>query len=302
MRVSIAVTVRVLRCLFLWLVLLLPPMVAMGGEPLSVYVSILPQKYLVQRVGGDHVRVSVMVGPGQSPATFEPRPRQMAGLARARLYYRIGVPFESVWMDRIRAANPRMSILDARDGIRLRPIDSAGGAGDHGHAGDGRPRDDPHIWLSPALVKIMAARLRDRLIELDPGHEADYRANTRAFIDDLSRLQQRIRQRLAGLKNRSFMVFHPSWGYFADEFGLRQIPIESEGKAPGASTLARLMDQARRQRVGMIFVQPQFGQTQARALAQSVGARLVTIDSLAEDYIDNLQRVAAAIAGESDGR
>jgi len=288
-----------LRFFTAWFALL--PMAA-AAESLSVFVSIQPQEYFVERVGGEHVRVSVMVGPGQSPATFEPRPRQMADLARARLYYRIGVPFESVWMDRIRATNPQLSLLDAREGIQLRPIEAAGGQAEaRGHVTGKRPHDDPHVWLSPALVKIMAARLRDRLIELDPAHELDYRANTEAFIADLSRLQQQIHQRLAGLKRRNFMVFHPSWGYFADEFGLRQIPIESEGKAPGASTLARLMDQARRQQIGMIFVQPQFSQAQARALAQSAGAKLVTIDSLAEDYIQNLRRVAAAIAGDGDG-
>jgi len=287
------------RFSIMWFALL--PMAAAGAESLSVFVSIQPQKNFVERVGGDHVRVSVMVGPGQSPATFEPRPRQMANLARARLYYRIGVPFELVWMDRIRAINPQLSVLDAREGIRLRPIEAAGGQAEaHGHVAGKRSHDDPHIWLSPALVKIMAARLRDRLIELDSAHEGAYRANTEAFIADLSRLQQQIRQRLAGVKSRDFMVFHPSWGYFADEFGLRQIPIESEGKAPGASTLAQLMDQARQQQIGMIFVQPQFSQTQARALAQSVGARLVTIDSLAEDTIQNLHRVAAAIAGDDD--
>ena len=289
-----------LRLFAAWFALL--PMLAAGAGPLSVFVSIQPQKQFVERVGGDHVRVSVMVGPGQSPVTFEPRPRQMAGLARARLYYRIGVPFESVWMDRIRAINPQLSVLDAREGIRLRPIEAAGGQAEaRGHVTGKRPHDDPHIWLSPALVKIMVVRLRDRLIELDSAHEVDYRANTEALIADLSRLQQQIRQRLAGLKSHNFMVFHPSWGYFADEFGLRQIPIESEGKAPGASTLAWLMDQAQRQQIGMIFVQPQFSQAQARALAQSVGARLVTIDSLAEDYIQNLRRVAAAIAGGDDG-
>lgn len=286
-----------------WLRLLLSGtlLLALAGmasaAPLSVFVSILPQKFIVERVGGEHVKVSVMVGPGQSPATFEPRPRQMAGLSTAHLYYRIGVPFESVWMDRIRAANPHLSVLDARDGIPLRRMEAAGG---HSPGKEG-PHDDPHIWLSPERVKTMAARLRDRLIELDPEHTEDYRANTAALIADLSRLQQQIRQRLAGLEHRSFMVFHPSWGYFADEFGLRQIPIESEGKEPGASTLARLIDLARRQRIGVIFVQPQFSQAQARALARAIGARLETIDSLAGDYIPNLLRVAQAIAGDGDG-
>ncbi len=267
------------------------------AAPLSVFVSILPQKTIVERVGGDHVRVSVMVGPGQSPATFEPRPRQMAALAGARLYYRIGVPFESVWMERIRAANPRLEVLDARDGIPLRPVDQAPG---HGHGHGEAPRDDPHIWLSPERVKTMARRLRDRLIALDPPHAADYRANTAAFVADLDRLQRRIQERLAGVRQRSFMVFHPSWGYFADEFGLRQIPIESGGRAPGAATLTRLTELARREGIRVIFVQPQFSQAQARAVARAVGARLVTVDTLAEDFLSELERMAAAIAGEKE--
>jgi len=238
-----------------------------------------------------------MVGPGHSPATYEPRPRQMAALAGARLYYRIGVPFESVWMARIRAANPRLEVLDARQGMPLRPVDQAPGD-DHGHGPGPASGDDPHVWLSPELVKTMARRLRDRLIAIDPAHAADYRANTAAFVTDLERLQRRIRQRLAGVKRRSFMVFHPSWGYFADEFGLRQIPIESGGRAPGAATLARLTDLARREGIRVIFVQPQFGQAQARAVARAVGARLVTIDILSERFLEELERMAAAIAGE----
>ncbi len=277
------------------LLILLLPAVAMAAatEKISVFVSILPQKYFVQRVGGDRVSVSVMVGPGESPATYEPGPRQMAALSRARLYFRIGVPFEEQWMARIRAANPGMSVLDGREGIRLRQMEPAGG-GHAGHAGKGRP--DPHIWLSPPLVEVMAAHLRDRLVALDPAHAAEYRQNYRAFAADLDRLDRYIRGRLAGLRNRAFMVFHPSWGYFADRYHLRQIPVESEGKTPGARTLARLTEQARRLGVRVIFVQPQFSRAQVETLAHSVGARVETIDSLAEDYLANLRRVADLIA------
>ena len=268
------------------------------NRQLTVFVSVLPQKYIVEQVGGEHVRVEVMVGPGQSPATFEPRPRQMALLASADLYYRIGVPFEEAWLDRILAANREMSLLDAREGVLLREMEPAGGHHhdyDHTHH-HGEPKD-PHIWLNPAMVRIMAAKLQDRLIALDPAHAQAYQANLARLDQLLIRLESDVRDRLAGLKSRKFMVFHPSWGYFADAFRLRQIPIDSEGKEPGAMTLGRLIDQAKSEGIRVIFVQQQFSQRQAKALAQAIGGSVAFIDSLAEDYPANLRRVADAIAG-----
>ena len=263
---------------------------------LSVFVSVLPQKYFVEQVGGERVEVSVMVGPGQNPATFEPRPRQMVKLSQAQLYYRVGVPFEDVWMGRVMAANPALSLLDARDGLRLREMEPAGG---HHHDYDRHPGDeekDPHVWLSPSQVRVMITHLRDHLIELDPRHEKIYRANHARFDKELVQLEADIRRRLSHLQPRKFMVFHPSWGYFADAFNLQQIPIESEGKEPGARTLARLMEQARVEGVKTIFVQQQFSQAQARALADALDAQVTYLDPLAENYPDNLRRVADIIA------
>jgi len=266
------------------------------AEPLSVYVTILPQKFFVQRLGGEHVQVSVMVGPGQSPETFEPLPRQMAVLSRAALFYRIGVPFEDAWMDTVQSANPRIALLDARQGLTLREMEPAGGHHhdyDHRHADE---RGDPHIWLDPANVRIMIGHLRDQLIALDPAHASAYRENHARFQQELVELEQEIRTLLNPLKGRRFMVFHPSWGYFADAFGLHQLPIESEGKEPGARTLKRLIEQARAERVRVIFVQRQFSQDQASALADAMGARLVSLDPLAESYLENMRQVARAIS------
>ncbi len=278
---------RIFRLLLgVWLLL---PVTVWAEQPLSVFVSVLPQKYFVQQIGGRHVQVTVMVGPGQSPATFEPRPKQMAALSRARLYYRIGVPFERVWMDRIRAANPGMSILDAREGLQLRAMPATDG---HHHGDD----MDPHIWLDPGLVRQMMPRLRDRLIQLDPAHGDEYRSNCQRFMQELTRLELDIRQRLSAVKSRNFMVFHPSWGYFAAAFGLHQIAIEDQGKGPGGRRLAGLIERARRDGVRVIFVQRQFSQAQARVLARAIGARVVAIDPLAEEYVENLRQVANAIA------
>jgi len=264
-----------------------------AAEPLGVVVSILPQKTLVERIGGNHVEVSVMVKPGQSPATFEPSPRQMAVLADADLYFRIGVPFEQIWIKRILYANPELQLLDARDGMDMREMETADKHGsDHVHH-QGAP--DPHVWLSPPLIKIMALRLRDQLIKLDPSHESVYMENHAHLDRVLETLDADIRHLLADLKTRTFMVFHPSWGYFADTYDLRQIHIEIEGKEPGAQTLAKIIEEAQRLDIHTIFVQKQFSQAQANTVAAAISGRVVVVDPLAVDYPNNLYRMAKAI-------
>jgi zinc transport system substrate-binding protein len=265
---------------------------------MAVFVSILPQKYFLEQVGGRHVRVSVMVGPGQSPATYEPTPRQLMALGEARAYFRIGVPFEAAWMGRIAAANPGMAIIDTRRGIRLRAMDRPHGRGD---ARRSQGLEDPHIWTSPSLVEIQARTIRDALIDLDPGHRADYEHNWQRFAAELKALDAYIRERLRDVKDRNFMVFHPSWGYFAHAYGLRQIPIETEGKTPGARGLARLIEQARAMHIKVIFVQTQYSRRTAQAIAEAIGARVVAVDPLAEDYVQNLKHVTDVFAEAMSG-
>lgn len=282
---------------FLSLVLLLLVNGALyAGERIKVVVSIIPQKILVQRIAGDLAEVQLMVQPGQSPATYEPTPRQMANLAQAQLYYRIGVPFEHIWMRRIQDAYPDLPILDARDGIELREIE--GGDAGHEHEGHSHAEGehDPHIWLSPPLIKTMALRLRDRLIQMDPSHRDAYMKNHAELDSSLDRIDADIRLALANLSSKRFMVYHPSWGYFADTYGLQQVPIESAGREPGAKDLAQLLEEAEREHIGAIFVQKQFSQAQARSVAKSIGARVVVIDPLSEAYPENLRAVAKAMA------
>lgn len=264
--------------------------------PLSVFVSVLPQKTFVEKVGGQHVEVHVMVPPGHSPATYAPTPQQISALANAALYVRVGVPFEKAWMARIRAANPHMETLDARTGIDLRSIER------HGHEHDaqtGESERDPHVWTSPPLVSHMARNIRDALTGLDPAHGPDYARNYALFAAELEELDLDVRARLKELPKRKFMVFHPAWGYFADTYGLIQVPIEKEGKEPGARALTALIEQARREQVDVIFVQPQFSRRSASQVASAIGGRVVAIDPLAPDYVENLRNVARQLAAEA---
>lgn len=276
---------------------------------LRVFASVLPLQYFVQQIGGESVQVEVMVLPGQSPATYEPRPQQVAALAETDLFIRIGVPFEDAWMRRIAATNPQMDILDVREGLALRPQDAhqhdedANGS-HHGEGASQQERGqeialDTHVWTSPRLVRKIAERIRDRLSALDPKRAEFYRANQEAFDQTLAALDAELTERLGDLKQRAFLVYHPAWGYFADAYDLRQIPVEFEGKEPSARQLASLIEQADALGIRTVVVQPQFDQRAAKRLAQAIGGRVASVDPLAVDYAANLRALANVLADDT---
>lgn len=285
-----------MRKLLVLLMLSLVPGVGFT-EPLRVFASVVPIQTFVEKIGGEHVDARVMVRPGFNPGTYDPTPRQISALAGAALYVRTGVPFEKAWMERIRSANPGMPVLDARKGIPLleREAHSHDEPGqDAGHVRD--DGKDPHVWTSPPLVRHMVGRIRDQLAALEPAHAADFARNHDAFVAELEALDRELHALLDPLSNRRFLVFHPAWGYFADAYGLTQVSIEHEGKEPGARALAALIDQAQRENIKVVFVQPQFDEQSAAQVARAIGGVVVAVDPLAADYIDNLRRVGREFA------
>jgi zinc transport system substrate-binding protein len=154
---------------------------------------------------------------------------------------------------------------------------------------------DPHVWLSPRLVKAQARTIADALIELDPAGKATYEKNLADFLKDLDALDAHLVEALAPVKGKTFMVFHPAWGYFADAYGLEQEPIEIEGKDPSGRQIARVIEMAKAKGVRVIFVQPQFSKKSAKRIAAAIDGAVVPIDPLARDYVGNLERVAAAV-------
>ncbi len=266
--------------------------------PLTIAVSIPPQEYFVRRIVGERAAITVMVPPGADPHTYEPRPAQMQALARADAYMLIGVGFEQAWIERIREANPDMLVVDTAAGIQRQPIEAHSHDDEAEHAA---PRGDeslldPHIWLSPRLVKSQAEAIYQTLAELDPEHEAEYRANLQAFVVDIEALDAEIRQSLEGISNRKFLVFHPSWGYFAADYGLEQIAIEIDGTEPSAADLARVIALAHQENIRVILAQPEFSTQAAETIAQEIGGRVELISPLAPDWLENMRRVARTFA------
>jgi zinc transport system substrate-binding protein len=298
-----------------------------AAEKLPVFVSIVPQKYFVQQIGRNLVDVQAMVLPGASPATYEPKPKQMADLSKTEIYFAIGVPFENAWLKKIAAANPNMQVVHTDHGIEKLAMaahhhpdgdeeehhtsDHDHEKGEHHdepehghekgehHEGSEHEKDrheqaglDPHIWLSPPLVKIQARAILTALQEADPAHRRVFEANFKVFSEQIDKLDADLKKTFAGKKELRFMVFHPAWGYFAHAYGLKQVPIEIEGKDPKPAKLRDLIHHAREDGVKVIFVQPQFSTKSAKLVAREIGGQVAFADPLAEDWMANLREVA----------
>jgi zinc transport system substrate-binding protein len=279
-------------------------------EALQVAVSILPQKYFVEKIGGDAVNVSVMVDPGADPHTYDPKPQQMVALTRAKIYFAIGVPFEDAWLGKLAAGSPDMLIVHTDQWVEKLPITDQHHGG-HSHSGhkhgvkDEHGTRDPHIWLSPPLVMIQARHIVAALSSVDPGRRPAFEENYRKFLNELVDLDRELMSMFFRKEGRKeFMVFHPSWGYFAEAYGLRQVSVEVEGKEPKAGDLKRLIEHARKEGIKIIFVQPQFSTTSARVVADAIGGEILQADPLAGNWAENLRemgkRFSEALSSKSD--
>lgn len=275
---------------------------------MQVFVSIVPQKYFLQQIGKDLIDIHVMVPPGASPAAYEPKPKQMMALSNAKAYFAIGVPFEKAWLKKLISASPEMIVFHTDEGIKKLPMKTKPnyendkktkrflgknndnlkeGNKNAGHQGI----SDPHIWLSPPLVLKQARTIVNALCELDPQNSLTYKANFKDFVSRIKKLDNDLKQTLQD-KGLEFMVFHPAWGYFAHTYGLKQIPIEIEGKDPKPAELKKLIEHAREQNISVIFVQPQFSPTSAQVIAREIEAQIAYADPLALDWMANLREVA----------
>lgn len=265
---------------------------AQTGKQLAVFVSIPPQQYFVQKIGKERINVQVMVQPGASPATYEPRPRQMAAISKTQIYFAIGVAFEKTWLGKIAASNPNLRVVHTDHGIQKIPMAAHHHVAEHHLEKERQGERDPHIWLAPTLVITQARAILNALVESDPTHRSVYEANTRAFVAELAALDADLRNSFADMQGQQFMVFHPAWGYFAHSYGLQQVPVEIEGKDPKPAQLKALIEHARENKIKTILVQPQFSSKSAKLVAKEIGGQVVVADPLASDWSLNLREVA----------
>jgi zinc transport system substrate-binding protein len=253
----------------------------------GVVVTILPQVEFVQRIAGDHAHITVMIPPGADPHTYEPTPSQLVEVSNAQLYVKVGsaIEFELSWMNKILSINDQLLVIDCSKGIDL--INSTD---------EDEPGIDPHIWTSVKNAEIMVQNIYQGFLQIDPTNRTYYENNTNKYLEDLQTLDENITEILSGKTHRIFMVYHPAWGYFAKEYGLEQLSIEEYGKEPTPQQLQRLIDEAKTENISVIFVSPQFNTRSAETVANEIHGKVIAVDPLAEDYLNNMQKIADAFA------
>ena len=262
-------------------------------EKVRVFVSILPQRFFVERIAGGRAVVSVMVPPGQSPHSYEPSPKQIQDLGLASVYFSAGVEFEKAFLPVIASNLPDLPILDSTAGITRRMLEAYGSE---------EKGPDPHVWLGLDEGRIIADNVLKGLAEAAPRYAAEFESNYRDLLKDIDRIKGELAAVLAPLKGKTLLVYHPAFGYFADNFGLRQEAVETGGTEPTARQLEAIIRKARQEGVHVIFVQPQFAKKSAETVAKAINGSVVPIDPLSADWLKNLENIAAIVRNGLGGK
>jgi zinc transport system substrate-binding protein len=247
---------------------------------IGVVVSIPPLAQFVENVGGERVKVTVLLPPGKEPHTFSPTPRDLKKAKEAFLFVVNGAKLE-FWMDRVTEVNPDIIVVDTSQGVEL--ID-----------------DDPHIWLSPRNARLQVKNILEALIKLDPEYQDYYKHNASRYLQKLDGLDRSIEISLEGIKVKKFIIFHPAFTYFARDYNLEQITVEVGGKSPKAKDIKRAIDEARKHNIKVIIASPQFDPHSAEVIASEIEGEVVFIDPLAQNYLQNMYTILGILVDIMD--
>ncbi len=259
---------------------------AIGFAKVNIVVSIVPQKVFVNKIGGDKVDITVMVKNGASPHNYTPKPQQMKKLSKAKLYLSIGVEFEKVWLSKFINQNRDMLVVDSSMDINKTTL--------HHH---NEEELDPHVWVDPINVKVIAQNIYEALVEIDKENKSYYKKNLENFLKEIDKINQNIKNTLKNTpKGTTFMVFHPAWGYFAKRYNLKQLSVEVEGKSPKMKALVKIIEKAKKEKVQAIFTQPEFSDKASQIISKELHINVIKASPLAENWGENLQNLAKAIA------
>jgi len=260
---------------------------AKDRKPL-ITVSILPQKYFVGKIAGDRFDINVLIPSGASPETYEPTPSQIIRLEKSRIYFETGyIEMEINRMAGYLQNKPDIKVVNCSNGINLIKKENKW--------------IEPHIWLSPKNVKVIAQNIYNGLIAINPGSEEIYRKNIAKFLKEIDDIDNSIREELKNLKSRSFLIYHPALTYFAKDYGLTQISVQTEGKTPSSKYMKRIIEKAKKEGIKVIVVQQQFDIQKAKTIAREIDAKVITINPLNYDWEEEMMNIATKLKNALGG-
>lgn len=262
-----------------------------------VSVSILPQKYLLESITAGKVEVNVLIPTGASPASYEPSPQQINRLNNSDLYFRIGeIIFEKTWIEKISQLNPKLKIVNLSKGISFLSSEP------HNHTSEGHHADeleenhnhrglDPHIWMSPKNMKVIAENMLESLIETFPDDSTFFHSNYTHLVSEINTIDSLFSNSSDILTGLNFLIYHPALGYLAEDYDMIQHVLEFEGKEPGPLHIASIIKKSLEMDIKYIFVQRQFSIDNAKSLAKEINAEILVIDPLGEDWYQQMLNI-----------
>jgi len=264
------------------------------NDKINIGVSIVPQETFVRAVGRDLVDVVTMIPQGHSPANYQPTPKQIQKFSESDIYFSIGVATEEAnILPRIDKLNSDMKVVSMNEKVEeFYPAIMIDKDENHEKDEDEHSGRDPHIWLSPKRVKVMIECIKDELIKISPSNKEIFETNALNYIAQLEKVDLEIKELLQNKTIKSFIIYHPSFGYFAKEYGLDMIPIEEGGKKTTAKSIEKVIKKAKEENIRVIFYQDEFDSGQAEIIAKEIGGVTVNVSPLDGEYINNLKSIA----------
>ena len=296
----------------------------MSQDGITVAVSIAPEESFVKAVAGDLVDVVTLIPSGASPTNYQPSPKEMTQFQNADLYFTIGVATEaSNILPNIADNNSEINIIHLEEIVAEsyapryfseEDIHEEDAHDEDAHDEDAHDEDvhdedahneevhdedhdhdhegkDPHIWLSPKRVIVMVGEIQKQLMALDPENADIYEENAKAYIEELEALDTNLEETISKLENKTFIIMHPSLGYFADDYGLKMVALEQDGKESTASHLQEVIEFTKANNIKVVFYQTEFDSSQAETLASEINGEVLAIDVLSSDYMNNMDHI-----------
>lgn len=257
-------------------------------EAATITVSILPQKYFLEKITGDKFQVTCMLSKGSSPENYDPAMSSMMLLEKSTAYFFMGnLGFESAIKGKVKQFNPTIKMFDTSDGLELFV--------DEHHSHNGHPEADPHVWTSVPNVRVIARNMYDAVVALDPKNEAYYKENYRRFDRELVALHEQFSEQLDSLRGSAFIVWHPALSYFAHDYGLEQISMEYNGKEAHIKHLEERVSYAKKRGARVFLYQKETGTSQVETINSQLGTKLVEINPLGYDWEKEMRHIADAL-------
>lgn len=266
-------------------------------ENLTVAVAIPPLKTFVEKVAGKDVSIVTVIPPGNSPANYQPSPKEMVAISNAKVYFTFNMPTEQAnILHKLPELNSKAALVDLQERVFTvypsRQITAHYHEDEHEEEHEGEEESvhiDPHVWLSPKRAIVIVEGIRDTLVKLDSKNEKLYKENSAAYIKELKKLDKEIISEFKDKKSKTFIIFHPTYGYFADDYGLKMVPIEVDGKEATAKGLEDVINTAKKDNVKAVFYQAEFDNSQAKIIANELGGETIRVAPLSTNYIESLK-------------